>query len=352
MTAVEVAPLDGPVPLPPHFVERFYRASGRLSAFRGAPGGSYDSEEWIASTTTVFGGAPGEGLSSLPDGRTLAAAIEADPDAALGPDHVARFGRSSELLLKILDSGQRLPVHAHPDREFAHAHLGSVHGKTEAWIVLEAPPGAVVHVGFRRPVERAELMALVTAQDASRLVDLLHRLPVQPGDSVLVPAGLPHAIGEGILLAELQEPSDFSMMLEWEGYALDAAATGRLGLALDDAVGCVTTSGLPWDVVEALRGRFDPEAPTGGSVLSVLADPYFRAESVGAGDRLEPGFSVVLAVTGPIRLMPAGAEAVEIPLGQTVLLPYAAGTVEVSGAGRGLRFRPPSPEASILYPGF
>jgi mannose-6-phosphate isomerase len=343
--------LRHPVRLAPHFVERFYRASGSMAAFRGAPGGEYDSEEWIASTTAVFGGAPGEGLTRLDDGQALRDRIEADPVAALGPEHVARFGSSTELLLKILDAGQRLPVHAHPDRGFAHAHLASAHGKTEAWVILDAPEGAVVHVGFREPIETDRLLALMERQDAARMLALLHELPVRAGDTVLVPAGLPHAIGAGILLAELQEPSDFSMMIEWAGYALDAAATGRLGLPLAEAVGAIDTAGVPRDRVEALRGRFDEHAAAGASVLTPLADPYFRAEAMRGGADLDPGFGVALVVDGSLTLAPAEGEPFRMERGETVLLPHAAGTVRVGGTGHGLRFRPPAPGASTLPAG-
>jgi mannose-6-phosphate isomerase len=167
---------------------------------------------------------------------------------------------------------------------------------------------------------------------------------------VLVPAGLPHAIGAGILLAELQEPSDFSMMVEWEGYALDAAATGRLGLPLDDAVGAIDTAGVARDRIEELRGRFDATAAGGDSVLTRLANPFFRAEVVAAGAPLAAGFGIVLAVEGRLSLMPDIGTAVELAAGETVLLPWSAGTVRVEGEGRGLRFRPPAPRDSTIAP--
>ena len=66
---------------------------------------------------------------------------------------------------------------------------------------------------------------------------------LSPGDRVLVPAGMPHAIGRGILLVELQEPTDFSVLLEWEGFAIDGRAEGHLGLGFDVALGCVDRAG-------------------------------------------------------------------------------------------------------------
>jgi mannose-6-phosphate isomerase len=99
----------------------------------------------------------------------------------------------------------------------------SRYGKTEAWIVLEAAPGAVVHLGFTRDVDAAELTGWVRAQDVGSMLAATNQVPVAAGDTVLCPAGMPHAIGEGILLVELQEPTDWSVILEWRGFPLAPA---------------------------------------------------------------------------------------------------------------------------------
>src|SRR5205823_4844078 len=127
------------------------------------------------------------------------------------------------LLVKLLDAGERLPVHYHPDDDFARRH-GFAHGKTEAWLVVEAEPGAAVWLGFRDEIDRD---ALRERLDREELLALLHEQPVSAGGYVFVPAGVPHAIGEGILIVELQQPSDLSVLLEWSAFGLDG------GLDLD-----------------------------------------------------------------------------------------------------------------------
>ena len=87
--------------------------------------------------------------------------------AWLGPEHVARYGADPGLLTKLLDAGQRLPVHFHPGRAFAREALGLAHGKTEAWIVLEAGPDACVHVGFKHAVELATVREWMRTQDSA-----------------------------------------------------------------------------------------------------------------------------------------------------------------------------------------
>ena len=167
----------------------------------------------------------------LPDGQLLVDVIASAPDWWLGPQHVARFGPNPAILVKLLDAGQRLPLHAHPDRSFAAEHLGSPYGKTEAWVIVSAEPDAVVHLGFSRDVSPSELADWVAGQKVTDMLSATNRIPVRAGDAVLCPAGVPHAIGAGILLIEVQEPTDFSVLLEWEGFAIDGPTPGTSGSA-------------------------------------------------------------------------------------------------------------------------
>jgi mannose-6-phosphate isomerase len=148
-------------------------------------------EEWIGSTTTRFGEAV-NGLSKLSDGRLLKDAISADPVSWLGEKHLEKFGNSIEILVKLLDPDQRLPVHYHPNQSFAKEKLHMNHGKTEAWIILDAPVGAKVGIGFKKQMSKAEVAALVKAHDSQGLLDSLVFKEVKAGDAVFVPAGVAH----------------------------------------------------------------------------------------------------------------------------------------------------------------
>ena len=186
----------------------------------------YAPEDWVGSTTSIFSrpGAAGAGRQQ----ETLRDAIARAPDAFLGPDHVARYGADPALLVKILDTGERLVVHFHPDRDFASRHLGSRYGKTEAWIILEARPDSCVYLGFKRRRGSRGHPALGRGQDTAAILGSLNKVPVAAGDTWLVPAGVPHAIGAGITLVELQEPTDFSILLEWPA-SLSTAGGGSPG---------------------------------------------------------------------------------------------------------------------------
>jgi mannose-6-phosphate isomerase len=318
-----------PQVLPPNILRHFYAGGPRIAALRGVELDSdHMPEEWIGAVSTMFGQAE-RGLSRFEDGTLVRDAVAADPEAYLGAEHVARYGPDPGLLVKLLDAGQRLPAHFHPGRAFAREALGSRYGKTEAWIIVEANPDAAVWLGFNRPVESGEVREWMRTQDAAAMLAAMHELPVAPGDTIFVPAGTSHAIGAGILLVELQEPTDFSVLLEWEGFELNPH-DGHLNLGWDRAL-------------EALdRTAADP--PTSGDTLPDTADPYFRAERVTGGASLDAGFSILVVLDGDGALATDDGE-IALRRGAAILVPYGAGKSEVRGDIEALRCRPPDPAA-------
>ena len=151
---------------------------------------------------------------------------------------VERVGRPTVgVLVKLLDPAERLPVHAHPTRAFARQHLDSFFGKTEAWIILATRatadgPAPALRLGFRRDVAPEELRAWIDEERSEALLDAMHEVPARAGDAWLVPAGTPHAIGAGVFIAEVQEPTDFSIVAETRGFPIDrrdCLAGARLG---------------------------------------------------------------------------------------------------------------------------
>jgi mannose-6-phosphate isomerase len=277
-------------------------------------------------------------MTRLADGSLLAEVIAADPVGWLGSEHVARYGTSTALLVKLLDAGQRLPVHVHPSRDFATKHLASPYGKTEAWIVLEAEPGAVMHLGFGRDVTAGELARWVHDQDVASMLAATNQIPVSAGDTMLCPAGTPHAIGDGILVVELQEPTDLSVILEWSGLPLGPGDVTP-GLPLDEALACVNREAYSPRRIGALRGR--PLGSAAGSLLPSEADPFFVAERAGPGP-LSPGFSVLIVTEGTGTLGAPAGPSLPVARGSTVVIPHAAGPCSLAGEVRAVRCLPPS----------
>jgi mannose-6-phosphate isomerase len=338
-----------PIRLAANRFPRFYRGGPAIDELRGTrpqAAGEVLPEDWIGSTTTASGSAT-DGLTRLEDGRTLREAIQADPEGFLGQRHADAYGASPALLVKLLHAGERLPVHSHPDRDFARRHLGCPWGKTEAWVIIGANgPEPVVHLGFREAMHLDRLTELVEEQQVKALLASLNTIPVAPGDTVLVPAGIPHAIGEGVLLVELQEPTDFSVLLEWDGFAVDGRRQGHLGLGFDLALRCVDRSSWSPAELARLRDRRGPVRPGVERLLPAEADRYFRAERLrpDPAAALEAAFSTLVVTHGSGRLeLPGGS--LDLDRGDTVLVPFAAGPGEIRGRLEAVRALPPSPEA-------
>jgi len=245
-----------------------------------------------------------------------------------------RGERPFPLLVKILDARETLSVQVHPDAEAA-ARLGA-EAKTESWFVLHAEPGAKVVRGLRDGCTREDLAKAVAGGDVERC---LHSFEVRAGDTVFVPAGTVHTIGAGVLLAEVQQNSDTTYRLHDYGRGRDL------------------------HVREALESvRFGPRAPDRVPAQVLLEDGSFRRELlvtcrhfaaevfVAMGTvtlDLEPAtapFQVmhVLAGTGEIRPFRRGVDPVAFRPGDTILLPAADESFEVTlGASivRALVFR-------------
>jgi mannose-6-phosphate isomerase len=316
--------------------DRFYRGGPQIAAFRGeGSGGVRVPEDWVASTTTVRGHSS-LGHTRLPDGSPLVDEIARNPVPWLGREHVNAFGGDTKLLVKLLDAGQRLPIHAHPDRTFASAYLGAAHGKAEAWYILT--PGEVF-LGLRQDIDPADLQALVNAQDIEHMLSLMHRIPVKAHQTVYVPPGVMHAIGEGILLAEVQEPEDLSILLEWRDFDIDGQTEGHLGLGFDTALGAVETRARSIEEISALVGN----GTSFGSVLAAPAKEYFRLERVRVlvEQQCQPGFAVVIAISGGFHIYPEQGQTVHAPQGSTTVIPHAAGKFTLNGSGTVLIARPP-----------
>ncbi|MET4060199.1 mannose-6-phosphate isomerase [Arthrobacter sp. UYP6] len=317
--------------------DRFYRGGEKIRAFRGTgAAGERVPEDWVGSTTTLFGESA-LGLSELGPGRLLRDEISTDPGSWLGPEHLARYGADTMLLVKLLDAGQRLPVHLHPEQAFAAEHLDRRHGKAEAWYILE---GGSVHLGFTRDISAEELRSWVDGQDVEAMLAAMHRVDVNPGDSVYVPPGCPHAIGSGIFLVEVQEPEDLSILLEWKDFAIEGTIQGHLGLGFDTALQATDTGAVSAADLDALVMR----GGTGEGTLADAARSYFRAErtDVAGSAVLEPGFSVLVVLDGSGTLTTADGTW-PLAAGNTVLLPFSAGELQIDGALSLMRCRPPKP---------
>lgn len=327
-----------PVQLRPNLVDHFYRGGAKIAALRGLPAaGERQPEEWIAATVSRFGSGD-VGLASTVEGDLLRDLVAADPAGWVGTAAGRAGPADTGMLVKLLDAGQRLPVHVHPDRAFARSHLGCPYGKTEAWLVLDAEPGAAVYLGWRADVDPAELAGRRDAQDGAWMLERMHRIAVSRGDGILVPAGSVHAIGEGVFVLEAQEPTDFSILLEWS-VTTETRDGSHLGLGFDAAMGAVEHRAMPPARLRALTTHVDLDAAAAASCLVAEADPFFRVDLVSAGAPVPAGFAAFVVLAGSGGVTGSGGT-VEVRPGQAWAVPAGFGAWTVDGPARLLVARP------------
>lgn len=336
-----------PVRLAPNLIDHFYVGGTRIAALRGVTTTSpRQPEEWIAATVARAGERT-LGLACTVDGDLLRDLVAADPASWLGAGvHGARRGDEADtgILVKLLDAGQRLPVHAHPTRAFASQHLSCPYGKTEAWFVLDATDDAAVYLGWREDIDAGELARRRDAQDSSWMLSRMHRVDVRPGDGILVPAGTVHAIGQGVFLVEVQEPTDFSIVLEWSA-TTSTREESHLGIGFDAVMPAVSHDRLSQEDLAALTIRTDPAArlETLTRCLPEAGDPFFRLDVVAPVDTVAclvpAGFAAVVVLDGVAELTTDGVTH-EIGRGDVLAIPAACGEWQVLGDVRLLVARP------------
>jgi mannose-6-phosphate isomerase len=167
----------------------------------------------------------------------------------------------------------------------------------------------------------------------------MHLVTVNPGDSIYVPPGLPHAIGAGVFIVEVQEPEDMSILLEWKGFAIDGVQDGHIGLGFPTALRATDRSAFS---IERLN-ELIVHGGTGGHTLAPAASEYFRAErfTVEGDLTLTAGFGTLVFLSGAGTLAAANGSRIPVQAGETVLTAFALGELRVTGPVSFLRCRPP-----------
>jgi mannose-6-phosphate isomerase len=202
-------------------------AGGReIDKFRGlSPAVDSDtrSESWIGSVTKVAFPPPDRpywGCSEviLPDaGRMfLFEAIALAPERILGKKHMARHGTNLGVLIKYLDAQKQYLLQAHPTRSWAKKMWGSDFGKVESWYIIgtrdDTSEPAYILLGFKEGITRQILEELYRKEDMAAMEKLCHKIPVKAGDVFFIDGGVPHALGAGCFVIEVQEPSDITVV--------------------------------------------------------------------------------------------------------------------------------------------
>jgi mannose-6-phosphate isomerase len=331
--------LRQPLSMPPNRVTRTYRGGALLESFRGAasPSDGWQPEDWLASTTASRLDAQGrEGLSQVELGRKpvlLRDLVQQFPGELLGEKHIQLFGADPYLLVKLLDSCERLRIQVHPTAEQAQSLFGTAHGKAEAWCIVETRriggEDPFILLGFKEGIRRCDFECAVLSEGRQALVDLLHRIVVKPGDLFMVEPGVPHAIGPGVFMLEIQEPSDLTVYVEPAEPGTIHSPANNLGLGWSRALELFSYHGQSWEVNIAkcrLTPLPGPRVP-GGTVEEVPmggpAQPRFGVSKLLIKTQLTLDFDTyrIVVVTGGQGAVEWSGQQKRIKRGDVLFLP-------------------------------
>ncbi len=214
------------------------------------------------------------------------------------------------LLVKFLFANEDLSVQVHPDDAYAQTHHGSP-GKTEMWHVLAAQKGARIAAGFREPVSRDQVRA--AAIDGT-IVDLIEWFEAKAGDTFFIPSRTVHAIGAGLTICEIQQPSDITYRIyDYErGRELHlehALAVSRLvphGARSADRVACEYFATEPLDMSSAATA---PSEPDNTLLIAIEGEGEVDGQTIRAGEVWHASSSKPLKITGNLRFLRTGVPA-------------------------------------------
>ena len=347
------------LPFAPNRVLRLYLGGSgidRLCGVEPAEDSRYP-ENWIASCIEGNGRAyhsPGHGISKIRLGNTLASFPEYLAEHAvelLGEKHFRRYGADPAVLVKLLDSAEQLPLQVHPTKADARKYLNSSYGKTEAWLVLatrevkgEAP---YLLVGFNEQLDPEIFTKECLEGKFERGLAMLNKIAVKPGDTIIIRGGVPHAIGPGVTMVEIMEPSDWVVIPEINCCGVSLNEKQRfMGIAPETAVGMFDyTPQTP----DEIRTRFSPVpklvCETSAGTLRTLISPddceLFSAYELRVDGEWEldnPDSCMIGIVTeGTLDL-----GGIRLRAGENFFLPYDLKKLPVRGKGKMILIRPPA----------
>ena len=291
----------------------------------GIPGPEILAEAWMLSVNPA-----GESIvaNGPLHGKTLRSVLFGEVEEALGKK--VPLSTYFPLLVKLIDAKQALSIQVHPSDPYAIEHEGGF-GKTEMWYVLDAKEDSYLYCGFRKPMNTEELRASI---EDNTITDALQKLPVRAGDVLFIEAGTVHAIGAGILIAEIQQNSNSTYRV----YDFDRRDSNgnRRELHIDKALDVIRT-----DLGQDCLSHPVDELVAGGTRALLASCDYFNVERMTVTTEIvdhcdEASFHSLLFLSGTGRVLFDEARDVddgeiEVKKGDSIFIPAGTGRYRVQG---------------------
>jgi mannose-6-phosphate isomerase len=259
-------------------------------------------------------------------GNTLNELVEIYMGDLIGDKVYEDFGIQFPLLIKFIDANDKLSIQVHPDDEMAFEEHES-YGKTEMWYVMHAELGAELIVGFNKELKKEEYLKHF---NNNTLPEILNFQKVEKGDVLFLPAGRIHAIGAGLLIAEIQQTSDITYRIfDWN--RIDANGNPRQ-LHTDLAL-----KAIDFDYVKEIKSNYNSEL---NRSVEVANCKYFTTNILELDKEVVKdyididSFVIYICVEGSITIKPFDEKPVELITGETVLIPAELKNLYIKPTGK------------------
>lgn len=306
-----------PLTFEPIYKERIWGGTKLKDFLNKSFDGNYIGESWELSTVANDVSVVSNGDFA---GLTLNDLIDKFPTEILGSKSIEKFGLEFPLLFKFLDAKEDLSIQVHPNDELAKLRHNSF-GKTEMWYVLQADVNARLVVGFKNKTSKKEYLQHL---EANSLLDILNETLVKKGDAFFLETGTVHAIGAGVLIAEIQQTSDITYRLyDWD--RVDASGIGR-ELHTDLAVEAIN--------YEETNTKVQYKNKTNESV-NLVDCPFFTTNILAVSGnynwkKKKDSFTVFMCAEGGFVLLTSQFKS-EFKKGDTVLIPATLEAFQIIG---------------------
>lgn len=279
-------------------------------------------------------------------GMTLNQFIKTYPRGTMGTELEERYVENFPLLIKLIDADKKLSVQVHPDDVYARASGDGEYGKNEMWYVLETKPGAKLVYGIKPGTTKEEF---ATAVKENKVEELLNYVDVFAGDTINIPAGVVHAIGEGILLAEIQQNSNLTYRV-YDYNRVDEKGNKR-ELHIDKALDVID-----FEVVNQTKKADGLKIKTGDFATKtfLVANNYFSVEKYDVNGKVYENadgskFYIYVVIDGECEINSKNSTE-RIKAGESVLVPAYTGYFTLKGRFKALKTYVPNLEKDIVKP--
>lgn len=254
-------------------------------------------------------------------GKTLQWLLEHYKNDLVGKKVFENFGYKFPLLIKYIDAAENLSIQLHPNDQIAKEKHNSF-GKTEMWFIVQADKDAELILGFKEPISKARYKELVANNE---LPEFLNKVKVKVGDAFIIPPGLVHAIGKGVMLAEIQQTSDVTYRIyDWNR---ETESGQKRELHTDLALEAIDLSS---ENAHEIAYKIKPNATS-----EILSTQYFKTNIISVDAEITKYYTetdcfiILMGVNGSATISLEGGNTEVLKEGETLLIPATAKKIKI-----------------------